>query len=69
MILITDDERKVLVPLMPELEKLSADEELFFDEFDELIMEHFTEDQQWLTPFGLKLQKMYDDIFYRNETG
>lgn len=32
------------------------------------LKEGFTDDQEWLTPFGLKLQEIYDDIYLKNET-
>ena len=37
------------------------------DKIDSLIIINgMTEDQEWLTPFGLELQKIYDDIYNQN---
>jgi hypothetical protein len=69
MIKITEDERKILEPLIPDLNELiSADSRIdFLLALDNLIIDNLTEDQNLLTPFGLTLQRMYDDIFYRDE--
>lgn len=37
------------------------------DKIDTLIIvKGMTKDQEWLTPFGLELQKLYDDIYNQN---
>ena len=37
------------------------------DKIDSLIIINgMTEDQEWLNPFGLELQKIYDDIYNQN---
>ena len=37
------------------------------DKIDTLIIvKGMTDDQEWLTPFGLELQKLYDEIYYQN---
>ena len=37
------------------------------DKIDTLIIvKGMTKDQEWLTPFGLELQKLYDDIYSQN---
>ena len=47
-------------------------EELYDELWEEskinlIIEKGFTEDQDMLTPFGLKLQTTYDEIYYQNE--
>ena len=47
------------------IEKDDLDEIL--DKIDTLIIvKGMTEDQEWLTPLGIELQKIYDEIYYQN---
>jgi hypothetical protein len=66
---ITDEQRKILEPLIDNLQSLidmDSDEELLLA-LDDLIIDELDDDQNNLSAKGIQLQKLYDDIFYAND--
>lgn len=70
MIKITDEQRKRLEPLIPNIEQLinSEDDEELLLAVDELIIDEYDDLQENLSPKGIILQKIYDDILETNQT-
>ena len=69
MVKITDEQRKILEPLIDNLQSLidmDSDEELLLA-LDDLIIDVLDDDQNNLSAKGIQLQKLYDDIFYAND--
>lgn len=69
MVKITDEQRKILEPLIDNLQSLidmDSDEDLLLA-LDDLIIDELDDDQNNLSAKGIQLQKLYDDIFYANE--
>ncbi len=69
MVKITDEQRKILEPLIDNLQSLidmDSDEELLLA-LDDLIIDELDDDQNNLSAKGIQLQKLYDDIFYAND--
>ena len=69
MVKITDEQRKILEPLIDNLQSLidmDSDEELLLA-LDDLIIDELDDDQNSLSAKGIQLQKLYDDIFYAND--
>ena len=69
MVKITDEQRKILEPLIDNLQRLidmDSDEELLLA-IDDLIIDELGDDQNNLSAKGIQLQKLYDDIFYAND--
>lgn len=70
MIKITDEQRKNLEPLITNIEQLinSEDDEELLLAVDELIIDEYDNLQENLSPKGIILQKIYDDILEANQT-
>ncbi len=69
MVKITDEQRKILEPLIDNLQSLidmDSDEDLLLA-IDDLIIDELDDDQNNLSAKGIQLQKLYDDIFYAND--
>ena len=69
MVKITDEQRKILEPLIDNLQSLidmDSDEDLLLA-IDDLIIDALDDDQNNLSAKGIQLQKLYDDIFYAND--
>ena len=69
MIKITQEQIDYLKPLMPNLQELleQDSDDALLESLDFLIIDELDETQNFLSPKGVKLQKMYDDIFYQND--
>lgn len=64
--ILTEEQKKMLREYEVEFSEEAHVNELL-DKLDEKILQiGFTEDQEWLNPVGLKLQKLYDDIYWQN---
>ncbi|MBQ2278323.1 MAG: hypothetical protein II333_07110 [Clostridia bacterium] len=64
--ILTEEQKKMLREYEVEFSEEAHVNELL-DKLDDRITEiGFTEDQEWLNPVGLKLQKLYDDIYWQN---
>ncbi|MBQ7123890.1 MAG: hypothetical protein IJO01_04685 [Oscillospiraceae bacterium] len=69
--IISKEQRNILNEYIKNLDALVENDCLdqILEEISKLqLKEGFTDDQEWLTPFGLKLQEIYDDIYLKNET-
>ena len=69
MFAITKEQIEKLRPLIENLDELLAretDEDLLLA-LDDLIIEELDDDQQNLSQKGVKLQKLWDDIFRAND--
>lgn len=69
MFAITKEQIEKLRPLIENLDELLAretDEDLLLA-LDDLIIEELDDDQQNLSQKGVKLQKLWDDIFHAND--
>ena len=67
--IITKEQREYLEALIPNIQDLieAEDDEALLEEIDFLIIDELDETQNYLSPKGVKLQKMYDDIFDAND--
>lgn len=69
MFAITKEQIEKLRPLIENLDELLAretDEDLLLA-LDDLVIEELDDDQQNLSQKGVKLQKLWDDIFRAND--
>ena len=69
MLNITEKQRSVLTPLIPEFEVLVEKDELsnLLEEIDDLILDEFSDDFEKLSKKGTELQIIYDQIFCANK--
>lgn len=69
MIKITEKQRLELVPLIPRLDELLAEptDEALLLAIDDLIIDELDDSQNYLSEDGIKLQKLYDEIFESND--
>lgn len=68
--IITEKQRAFLNTIIDNLDELISEDNLteLLWLIDDLIIEKgMTADQELLTPYGIELQKIYDDIYYQNE--
>ena len=69
MFVITNEQIEELRPLIENLDELlerETDEDLLLA-IDDLIVEELDEDQENLSAKGIKLQKLWDEIFHAND--
>lgn len=68
MINITDEQKELLLKYLPNTEKILETDEV--NDILDLLDDKITEigfDKNWnLNKVGLKLQRLYDDIYYQN---
>ena len=67
---ITEKQKEFLSKVVNNLDNIICEDNVtaLLWEIDSLIIENgMTEDQDSLTPYGIKLQKTYDDIYYQNK--
>ena len=69
MVKITQEQIDYLTPLMPNLQELieQDSDDALLENLDFLIIDELDETQNNLSPKGVKLQKIYDDIFQQND--
>ena len=69
MIKITETQRLELAPLIPRLDELLAEptDEALLLAIDDLIIDELDDSQNYLSEDGIKLQKLYDEIFESND--
>ncbi|GAC41896.1 hypothetical protein [Paenibacillus popilliae] len=69
MINVTDKQLEIIKELAPDVEQYiaSQDPNDFYTALDDAIIDYYDSNQEWLTPNGQKLQKLYDDIYSANE--
>lgn len=69
MVKITQEQIDYLTPLMPKLQELieQDSDDALLENLDFLIIDELDETQNNLSPKGVKLQKIYDDIFQQND--
>ena len=69
MIKITEKQRLELAPLIPRLDELLAEptDEALLLALDDLIIDELDDSQNYLSEDGIKLQKLYDEIFESND--
>ncbi|GKH49047.1 hypothetical protein CE91St46_01580 [Eubacteriales bacterium] len=69
MVKITQEQIDYLTPLMPNLQELieQDSDDALLENLDFLIIDELDETQNNLSPKGVKLQKIYDDIFHQND--
>ena len=64
--ILTEEQKKMLREYEVEFSEEAHVNELLDKLDDKITGIGFTEDQEWLNPVGLKLQKLYDDIYWQN---
>jgi predicted transcriptional regulator len=69
MIVITDEQRKLLIENVPNAEELFKlyDVNDFLTELDDVIIDKGMNKDYELTELGLKLQVLYDEIYNQND--
>ena len=69
MIKITEKQRLELAPLIPRLDELLAEptDEALLLAIDVVIIDELDDSQNYLSEDGIKLQKLYDEIFESND--
>ena len=69
MIKITEKQRLELAPLIPRLDELLAEptDEALLLAIDDLIIDELDDSQNYLSEDGIKLHKLYDEIFESND--
>ena len=69
VVIITDEQKRILEPLIDDLDSLldrDSDEDLLLA-IDDLIIDELDDEQNSLSPKGIKLQLLYDEIFAAND--
>lgn len=69
MIIVTEEQIKKLKKYLPNIESvIEADD---YDEFESqvehLAVEYGLDENDEMTPLGLELQNLYDEIYYQND--
>ena len=66
---ISEEQKKFLEKYVENLDVFIKKDDVngILDKIDTLIIvKGMTDDQEWLTPFGIELQKLYDEIYHQN---
>ena len=67
---ISDNQKNYLKNIIPNVDVMISKNDIdgiLNKSADVQIEFGFTEDQEWLNPLGLELQKIYDEIYCQNE--
>lgn len=69
MIIVTKDQIKRLKEYLPNVEDLIAADDLYEFEIEvsQLAVEYGLDENDEMTPLGLELQNLYDEIYYQND--